>query len=404
MSMKHTYEEVKDFIESLGYELISKEYINNSTILILKDKDGYLYNSTLKRLFKNKTPEKFHKSNTYSIQNIKLWCKLNNKHFELLNDKYEDSKVKMKWKCFKLECGEVFKANWHDILTGSGCGICAGMQVCLSNCLATKRPDIAKEWHPILNGDLTPYDVTINSGKQVWWQCNKNPKHNWLAFVSDRNVGSGCPYCSGYYASEDYNLLVINPKLCEEWDYEKNKKKPEEYTPGTKKYVCWKCRDCGHKWSSGINHRNNGSGCPECNKSKGEKKIDEVLINKNWIKISQEDFEKLIDEDKYNMNYFIPQKEFDRLIGLRNGNLSYDYYIPKYNLLIEYQGEQHEKYIPGFHKSIKDFERQVEHDRRKREYTSINNINLLEIWYYDFDRIEEILEKELSKLSLKEVI
>lgn len=50
-----------------------------------------------------------------------------------------------------------------------------------------------------------------------------------------------------------------------------------------------------------------------------------------------------------------------------------------------------------------DFERQLEHDRRKREYTKQHNINLLEIWYYDIDDMEEILIKELNKVN-KEVI
>jgi len=42
---------------------------------------------------------------------------------------------------------------------------------------------------------------------------------------------------------------------------------------------------------------------------------------------------------------------------------------------------------------------QQEHDRRKREYALYNNINLLEIWYWDFNRIEEILQTELQKYN-----
>jgi very-short-patch-repair endonuclease len=71
--------------------------------------------------------------------------------------------------------------------------------------------------------------------------------------------------------------------------------------------------------------------------------------------------------------------------------LSYDFYLPKYNLLIEFQGLQHEKYIPGFHKSKQDFLKQKEHDKRKKEYAEQNKYNLLEIWYYEFDEIEKIL-------------
>ena len=112
--------------------------------------------------------------------------------------------------------------------------------------------------------------------------------------------------------------------------------------------------------------------------------------------MSQEEFDKLEDNNKYNKNYFIPQKEFDGLIGLGNKNLSYDHYIPKYNLLIEYHGGQHEKFTRGIHKTMKDFEKQLEHDNRKCIYAENNNINLLIIWYWDYDKIEEILEKELN--------
>lgn len=84
------------------------------------------------------------------------------------------------------------------------------------------------------------------------------------------------------------------------------------------------------------------------------------------------------------------------MIGLGNGSLSYDFYLPDYNLLIECQGEQHEHYCKGLHKTKKGFERQLEHDKRKREYAKQHNIKLLEIWYYDIDNIENILVKELN--------
>lgn len=86
------------------------------------------------------------------------------------------------------------------------------------------------------------------------------------------------------------------------------------------------------------------------------------------------------------------------LLGLKGGNLSYDFYSPDYNLLIECQGKQHEQFCKGFHTTKEDFERQVEHDKRKKQYAKGNNIGLLEIWYYDIDNIEEIL---LEKLQIK---
>ena len=58
-------------------------------------------------------------------------------------------------------------------------------------------------------------------------------------------------------------------------------------------------------------------------------------------------------------------------------------------------GEQHERFIKGWHKTKKGFEKQLEHDNRKCIYAESQNINLLVIWYWDFDRIEDILERKV---------
>lgn len=375
--IKLTYEEVRKTFESYGYILDDTEYINNKKKLTFHDNEGYYYYQSFDGIFNKCFPRKFYKSNPYTIQNIKLWCKLNNKPFELISEVYKLATIDLKWKCLKDDCGEIFNLSWNCVLNGIGCGYCHGQVLGKSNCLANKRPDLASEWHTILNGNLTPYDVTKSCKQHVWWQCSKNPKHEWYAKISNRYNGRGCPYCSGNLPSEDYNLLICNPELCKEWNYEKNDKKPNEYTPHSNQSVYWKCKDCGHEWKSCISDRSYGRGCPECFKSKGEKRIKEIL-NLHVIN-------------------FNPQKEFEGLVGLGYKNLSYDFYLPDYNLLIEYQGEQHEKYIKGLHKSKKDFEKQQEHDRRKREYAKQNNYNLLEIWYWDFDNIETILTQYLTK-------
>jgi len=395
LKIKLTIEEVIELLRIIGFKLISKEYLGVNKVIIICDEFGYFYSSNLSGIVKGSLPKNVHKKNPYTIQNIKLWCKLNNKSFELVSDTYNGNSKLLKWKCLKEECGEEFESNWSHINNGGNCSVCAGRQVGISNCLATKNPVLASEWHPVKNGDLTPYDVTYGSHQFVWWKCKHNAKHEWNVNIGSRtSSGSGCPYCAHNLPSEDYNLLVINPELCEEWNYDKNDKKPEEYMPNSRDKVWWKCKECNYEWKSvTISDRNNGSGCPECNKSKGEKRCKEVFINNKFFEIDQENYDKLLDVYKYKNKYFIPQKEFEGLVGLGGGLLSYDFYIPKYNLLLEYQGEQHEKYIPGFHKSIEDFEKQVEHDRRKKEHAFKKGYNFLEIWYKDFNSIEEILEK-----------
>lgn len=85
--------------------------------------------------------------------------------------------------------------------------------------------------------------------------------------------------------------------------------------------------------------------------------------------------------------------------------MSYDFHIPKYNLLIEYQGEYHDQIILNYKgepiESAKGrLEKQQEHDRRKKEYAIQNKYNFLEIWYWDFDNIEAIINGCIHKLGV----
>jgi hypothetical protein len=78
----------------------------------------------------------------------------------------------------------------------SGCPACDGKQVSITNSLATKYPVLIRQWHPTLNGELTPQDVTSASGLKVWWLCIFDPSHEWFSRISDRTKkGAGCPHC-----------------------------------------------------------------------------------------------------------------------------------------------------------------------------------------------------------------
>ena len=79
----------------------------------------------------------------------------------------------------------------------------------LSNCLATKFPKIASEWHPTKNGDLTPYDVTYGSEKYIWWQCKKCD-HEWKVKPNSRtSSNTGCPKCSESKGEKQLDAILI---------------------------------------------------------------------------------------------------------------------------------------------------------------------------------------------------
>jgi hypothetical protein len=309
---KWNKEKVKTVVEQKGYVFIDQPISNLENKITISDSNGYLYHVKFHHFRNDHKPMFVSMYNRYSIQNIKLWLKLNKKPFTLISGEFISAASKMIFKCTKAGCGEEFTMPWTQVYSGGhNCPYCRGSRVGLSNCLATKHPELIKEWHPTKNS-LTPYDVTCGSDKIIWWVCSINHRHIWKTRVDHR---------------------------------------------------------CRMK-----------SGCPHCLNSKGELIIEDFLFDKDI---------------KHN-----PQQTFKDLIGLGGGLLSYDFYLPEYNMLIEYQGIQHYEAIDfkgyGEIASQKQFKKQQEHDRLKREYAKNNNIKLLEIPYWDFDNIEKILNKELS--------
>ena len=82
----------------------------------------------------------------------------------------------------------------------------------------------------------------------------------------------------------------------------------------------------------------------------------------------------------------------------------YDFYLPQYNLFIEYDGQQHYKPV-RFFGNDKDaeyvFKRTQEHDKIKNRYCKDNNINLLRIPYWETKNIETIINNCLQRLNEK---
>ena len=98
------------------------------------------------------------------------------------------------WQCKK--CGHSWKTTLYERIAGSGCPACNGKVIVPGyNDLATTHPDLAKEWHPTKNGDLTPQKVSKGQSKTVWWVCPKCG-HEWSARIKNRTAGSGCRMCA----------------------------------------------------------------------------------------------------------------------------------------------------------------------------------------------------------------
>ncbi|MBI5489099.1 MAG: zinc-ribbon domain-containing protein [Deltaproteobacteria bacterium] len=180
------------------------------------------------------------------------------------------SNRKVWWRC--RAAGHEWTARIHDRgVLGHGCPYCRGHRASAKHSLAARFPDIAVQWHPVKNGELTPADVTPHSAYRAWWRCPKGPDHEWQDQVNARTGGKkGCPFCAGMRVSVTNRLAVLHPKLAREWHPTKNgKKTPWDFVALSVKRAWWICKKGpDHVWRAGIASRVYGTGCPCCSNHK----------------------------------------------------------------------------------------------------------------------------------------
>ncbi|MDO5785126.1 MAG: zinc-ribbon domain-containing protein [Eubacteriales bacterium] len=167
------------------------------------------------------------------------------------------------WVCEK---GHEWQAVVKSRTSGTGCPVCTNRRLLPGeNDLATTHPDLAGQWHPIKNGDLTPRDLVAGSWKKIWWRCEKG--HEWRAAVASRaSSGVGCPVCAGrLVVPGDNDLATHFPAVAAQWHPTRNGTlTPDSIAPSSNRKVWWIC-DLGHAYAASVSARTiHSSGCPYC--------------------------------------------------------------------------------------------------------------------------------------------
>ncbi len=200
-------------------------------------------------------------------------------------DQFTSSSGKYVW--WICEKGHSWNNRIQLQVRAKGCPYCLNKKLLQGfNDLLTTRPDIAEEWHPTLNGDLTPNMVIASNDKKVWWKGKCG--HEWEASIMARTKShnpTGCPYCTGKKALKGFNDLGTKfPELAEEWDYEKNDLLPSEVTCGSAKRVYWICKQ-GHSWAAEIYTRTAPNKerrtCPYCKNTQNRCKEEGIEKDRN---------------------------------------------------------------------------------------------------------------------------
>lgn len=190
-----------------------------------------------------------------------------------------DKKVWWLLKYYDKNTNQTFNFEWEASVgnrsRGTKCPFLSGQAIYVGfNDLQTLNPQLASEWHPTKNGNLTPRDVTVRSTKKVWWlfpyddtQTGKHFDFEWNEPIQNRiRAPHSNPYLSGKKIMPGFNdLATKRPDIAEQWDYDKNDKElsPLNVTVGSDKKVWWKCKN-GHSWSATVSNRTHGYGCPHC--------------------------------------------------------------------------------------------------------------------------------------------
>lgn len=167
-----------------------------------------------------------------------------------------------------------------------------------------------------------------------------------------------------------------------------NRRAETKWSPsGKTMYTMWECEcECGKKINVSsinlLNGRIDSCGCTN-NSNRGSSKYETHVIQ--YLESLG-----LIEGDGY-----ILYKTFPDLIGIGGGFLSYDLFVTigDKNWLIECQGEQHYKPVEWYG-GVKFFEKQQEHDMRKKNYAKKIGIPLIEIPFtcVSYDDVKHILE------------
>lgn len=250
-----------------------------------------------------------------------------------------------------------YSINPNNHLNGQGCDKCRidnkkiGIDVLLQRCsllhnnkyeysLVSSDYKSVKDKIDIICKEHGTFTTSIKNHLYQKRGCNDCRKLGLNNFIEKSNVIHNNKY--------DYKLVK---------EYKNNKQKVDII-----------CKDHG-VFTQKIDLHLFGQGCPVCRESKGEKIIRNYLISNNIEYIRQKTF----DDCKYKRK------------------LPFDFYLPDYDMCIEYNGRQHYEEV-GVFGGIDELNKQIIKDKIKTDYCKINNIKLLSI-KYDMN-ILDIIKKE----------
>lgn len=309
-----------------------------------------------------------------SIDNIRQEFK--DRGLTLLSDTYVNCKTPLEYVCNKHQ-SDGKQAITYDAFKNA-------TQFCCNSCAKEHISDLKMtpidEIKRIVEEHNFEFVGIEKHGRTTMVQCicnNHREKGIQIKSLYGIKIGKGCQYCAGVakLTQEEFEEKVAKN--------DKNIQVISKYTNNKNPVDCV-CKECGYTWTTQAFNLMYGGKCPNCSGSKGEMRIRDILDNKGL---------------KYKREFM-----FNDLCGDCDRPLRFDFAVfntdMSINSLIEFDGIQHYEPINFWgnqytYTQIR-FETLQRYDIRKNEYCKMHNIKLIRIPYWDFDNVEEILNRELE--------
>ena len=282
--------------------------------------------------------------------------------YELVSTEYVNNSTKLQYICPRHRDKGILEMTFANFTNGQGCPYCANRvrktQEEYEAELAEKKPNIQV---------IGKY---VNLKTKIEHECLICGYH-WDVLPDNMlHMPNGCPKCGkrAPLTQEEFIQRVTS--------IDNTIEVIGQYSAVATK-ISFRCKRCGKVWEAKPNNILNGKGCPHCKMSKGEMKIAQIL---DGMAI------------EYGTQYRFPDCKDESV-------LPFDFFLPKYNICIEYDGLQHFEpcTFGGMPKerAIENFIRVQKHDKIKDEYCQDNNITLIRIPYWEYGNIKNILSLHL---------
>ena len=421
--------------------LLDKTCGKESYYAVVFDKEGYKYRFRIGEIL-NKTTKSIIRNNMFAKENYIQY--IHNHFKDIVVDKfdYKEGNSKIYYHCTKhLDLGQQETLAKHIMKPTKKfmCKRCA--QEYTGECNKLDENDI-KQYLSNYNCDYINSDFLEGGKRRVMFKCNHHPeKIQYRPYSAIKISNTPCLYCNKEIARHS-RLGDIDDIINSVYFNEEKIELLGLYIDDSTKMLC-QCNYCNHQWYATPNKLKQGRGCPNCahiaTRNRCRKNQEEAardLFNRypdikiigkyinsrtplefkcvkcgtEWVtnyvnvysghtgcplcrsSVGEFNIANHLDKNKV---YYIRQFSFK---DCKNEEpLRFDFYLPKYNCVIEFQGEQHffpVNFSGNWSKEELDaqFKYTLLRDKIKRDYCNEQGIRMVEIPYWDKNNVELYLE------------